>query len=36
MEICPCGDVNNAHIQNAYLASLKGFLDNCVYINVMF
>lgn len=36
MEICPCNDVNNVHIQNAYPASLKDFLDNYVHINVMF
>lgn len=36
MEICLCSDVNNTHIQNAYPASLKGFLDSCMYINVMF
>lgn len=36
MEICPCSDVTNTDIQNAYPVSLKDFLDNCMYINVMF
>lgn len=36
MEICPCSDVDNTHTQNICPASLKGFLDNCMYINIMF